>query len=110
VLNNPAQNGAKLVVYRLASNGSGESKGGVVSVKQRKNDVKRGGWSAHKLSDESSYAIDMKQKLKQGDVDRDDDALITPDARTVAPPDVARTSHSETKASRKQSSKTRRVR
>ena len=79
-------------------------------MKQRKNDVKRGGWSAHKLSDESSYAIDMKQKLKQGDVDPHDDALMTPDARTVAPPDTARTSHYETKAPRKQSSKTGRVR
>jgi hypothetical protein len=77
-------------------------------VRKRKNDVKRGGWSAHRLSDESSYAIDMEQKLKQGDVDRGGDALITPDA--VAPPDATRTSHSETKAPRKQSSKTRRVR
>jgi hypothetical protein len=46
-------------------------------MRKKENDVKRGGWSAHKLADESAYAIDTKQKLKQGDVD-EDDAQITP--------------------------------
>lgn len=45
-------------------------------MRMSKNDVRRGGWSAHKLADESSYAIDTKQKLRQGDV-VDDDA-VTP--------------------------------
>ena len=79
-------------------------------MRKRKNDVKRGGWSAHRLADESSYAIDTKQKLKQGDVDADDDARIPPEAETIAPQDEPRISRSNTKAPRKQSSKARRVR
>lgn len=50
-------------------------------MRKKENDVKRGGWSAHKLADESAYAIDTKQKLKQGDVE--DDAQFTP--RDVTP-------------------------
>ena len=69
-------------------------------MRKKENDVKRGGWSAHKLADESGYAIDTKQKLKQGDVDEG----MT--GRRVPP-----VSPSEATASRKkQPAKSRRVR
>jgi hypothetical protein len=73
-------------------------------MRKKENDVKRGGWSAHKLADESGYAIDTKQKLKQGDVD-EDDAQVT---RRDVPP----TSSSETTGAspQKQSARRRRVR
>ena len=63
-------------------------------MRMRKNDVVRGGWSAHKLADESSYAIDTKQKLKQGDVGDDDAGNNTPEAVTIIPQDAARPSPS----------------
>ena len=66
-------------------------------MRKKENDVKRGGWSAHRLADESSYSIDTKLKLKQGDVDADDDAPTTPEAAPIAPPRARRTSHSKTK-------------
>ncbi len=77
-------------------------------MRGRKNDVERGGWSAHRLADESSYAIDTKQKLKQGDIDND--ARISPEAATITPQDAPRTTPPEIEAPRKKSSKTRRVR
>ena len=71
-------------------------------MRKKENDVKRGGWSAHKLADESAYAIDTKEKLKQGDVN-EEDGQITRDA----PP----ASSSETAAPRKkQPPRRRRVR
>jgi hypothetical protein len=54
-------------------------------VRKKANDVKRGGWSAHRLADESGYAIDTKQKLKQGDAD-DDDKQLTQQAAPPPPP------------------------
>ena len=76
-------------------------------MRKRKSDVKRGGWSAHRLADESSYAIDTKQKLKQGDVDHD--AQTTRRAGTRAAGNVPPGSASKTAARRKkQSSTTRR--
>ncbi len=78
-------------------------------MRKRKNDVKRGGWSRTDLP-MSSYAIDTKQKLKQSDVDDDDDARIKSEAATIAPQDVPRTTPPETEAPRKKSSTTRRVR
>jgi hypothetical protein len=69
-------------------------------MRKKENDVKRGGWSAHKLADESAYAIDTKQKLKQGDIDEDDGRIT----RRDVPP----TSSSETTAPRKKQSATRR--
>ncbi len=77
-------------------------------MRRRKNDVVRDGWSAHKLADESSYGIDTKEKLKQGDVDGDH-ARITPEAASKAVPDVPPASNRKTATSRKKSS-TRRVR
>ena len=72
-------------------------------MRKKENDVKRGGWSAHKLADESAYAIDTKQKLKQGDLDKD--------GAQITPRDEAPTSPSKTAALRKkQSATTRRVR
>ena len=68
-------------------------------MRKKENDVKRGGWSAHKLADESAYAIDTKQKLRQGDVE--DNAQITP--RDVPP-----NSPLKTAAPRKKQSATRR--
>jgi hypothetical protein len=68
-------------------------------MRKKENDVKRGGWSAHKLADESAYAIDTKQKLKQGDVD-EDDAQITPRKAPTSP--------DKTAALRKKQSGTRR--
>ena len=53
-------------------------------MRKKENDVKRGGWSAHKLADESAYAIDTKQKLKQGDVDEDDVPPPSP-SKTAVP-------------------------
>ena len=58
-------------------------------MRKKENDVKWGGWSAHKLSDESAYAIDMKQKLKQGDVDQDDAEIITRDVPGSSPSKAA---------------------
>lgn len=55
-------------------------------VRKRKNDVKRGGWSAHRLADESSYAIDTNQKLRQGDVE--DEHERATGAETIAPPEA----------------------
>ena len=76
-------------------------------MRKKANDVRRDGWSAHKLADESGYAIDMKQKLKQGDVDDDR-------ARTKRPKISARgaahTSLPKREGSRKKSSTTRRAR
>lgn len=66
-------------------------------MRKKENDVKRGGWSAHKLADESAYAIDTKEKLKQGDVDEGN-------TRRHVPP----TSPSETTARRKKQPATRR--
>ena len=53
-------------------------------MRKKKNDVKRGGWSAHKLADESGYAIDTKQKLKQGD--NDENRQLTQQAVPPTPP------------------------
>jgi len=72
-------------------------------MRKKENDVKRGGWSAHKLADESAYAIDTKQKLKQGDVDEDDGQVTL---RDVPPASSSET----TGASQKQSATRRRVR
>jgi hypothetical protein len=72
-------------------------------MRKKENDVKRGGWSAHKLADESAYAIDTKQKLKQGDVD-EGDAQITPRKVPPASPDKTATPR------KKQSGTKRRVR
>ena len=77
-------------------------------MRKKANDVKRGGWSAHKLADESGYAIDTKQKLKQRQVD--DDRAQTTGAETVASRDTPPTSPSKREASRKKSSTTRRTR
>jgi hypothetical protein len=70
-------------------------------MRKKENDVKRGGWSAHKLADESGYAIDTKQKLKQGDVD---------EAHAQITPREAPTSPDKTAARKKQSGTRRRVR
>ena len=64
-------------------------------MRKKENDVKRGGWSAHKLADESAYAIDTKQKLKQGDVDEDNGQITR---------DVPPTSRSKSGARRKEQS------
>ena len=78
-------------------------------MRKKANDVKRGGWSAHKLADESSYAIDTKQKLKQNDVDND--VEITGRAETIAAENVPSGSASKKAAGRKkQSSTSRRLR
>jgi hypothetical protein len=69
-------------------------------MRKKENDVKRGGWSAHKLADESGYAIDTKQKLKQGDVDEDDVQTTPRKARPTSPDKAA--------APRKKESGTRR--
>ncbi len=69
-------------------------------MRKKENDVERGGWSAHKLADESAYAIDTKQKLKQGDLDKD--------GAQITPRDVPPTSPSKTAAPRKKQSATRR--
>lgn len=66
---------------------------------KRKNDVKREGWSAHKLADESSYAIDTKQKLKQGDVDNT--AQNTSEEGAMTPQNKPHTSRSKGGAPRK---------
>lgn len=72
-------------------------------MRKKENDVKRGGWSAHKLADESAYAIDTKQKLKQGDVDKEEAQIK---ARDVPPSPLSKTA-----APRKKKSATiRRVR
>lgn len=69
-------------------------------MRKKENDVKRGGWSAHKLADESGYAIDTKEKLKQGDVDEE----IT--ERNARPPSPAKTATPR----KKQTATRRRVR
>ena len=75
-------------------------------MRKKANDVKRGGWSAHSLADESSYAIDTKQKLRQGDVD--DEHERATGAETIAPPEAP---HAPSKrAFRKKSSTRRRTR
>lgn len=66
-------------------------------MRKKENDVKRGGWSAHKLADESGYAIDTKQKLKQGDVDKEHAQSITRD--------LPGSSHPKTTAPRKKHTK-----
>ena len=54
-------------------------------MRKKENDVKRGGWSAHRLADESGYAIDTKQKLKQGDAD-EENRQLTQQPVPPAPP------------------------
>ena len=76
-------------------------------MRKKANDVTRDGWSAHTLADESGYAIDMKQKLKQGRVHND--RKRTTEAETVASRDARHTSPSKGQASRKKSSTTRRT-
>ena len=58
-------------------------------MRKKENDVKRGGWSAHKLADESAYAIDMKQKLKQGDVVKEDAQVKSRDVPPISPSKTA---------------------
>ena len=72
-------------------------------MRKKANDVKREGWSAHKLADESGYAIDMKQKLKQGSADNDREP--TTEAETVASRGARRGSPSRKKSSSTQGRK-----
>ena len=76
-------------------------------MRKKANDVKRGGWSAHRLADESGYAIDTTQKLKQGR--GHDDREGTTAAETVASRDAPHNSPAKRETSRKKSSTTRRT-
>ena len=76
-------------------------------MRNKANDVKRGGWSAHRLADEAGYAIDMKQKLKQGDI-KEDRARAT--GRKMSARDTGDASPSNREGSRKKSSTSRRRR
>jgi hypothetical protein len=67
-------------------------------MRRKANDVERGGWSAHRLADESGYAIDTKQKLKQGDLDHDDTQITS---RAGAPTAASKTAAPRKKRSAK---------